>query len=218
MNGCHFPVLAFAIGAAVTACSADDSSGQGGTGGSGGASGSSTTETAPSDPAAILNQQCSPSQDPDTCYQCRDEQCCETNEACLNDEGCVAMKACGKGCSENFDGNAFVQCLDGCYTANEASYVPFAAHLACLTFECAEPCAGTLGSCLACSHQSCANEDIACRLDLGCTLLSDCYGQCAASDTACQEACEQGVPVETIQMVQEWILCNYEHCKDACKN
>jgi hypothetical protein len=155
-------------------------------------------------------QQCAPSVETPPCWICEDEQCCETQAACLDDPDCKALNECWKACPE---GDAV--CEDQCALNHPLGFANFGPRFACVVSECGSECGSE--PCADCIYQSCGNSMATCLSNQRCWLLQRCVGQCAGSeDGTCNQACLD----EYADVNDEFAvygLCVLDHCQNECE-
>jgi hypothetical protein len=150
----------------------------------------------------ILDQQCTPSSEPDACFACFDERCCETEAAC--DAGCQMVRGCYADCS----GADRSQCFAECFAKRPQDAETFTTFVGCRLAHC-------MGACEIeepCSIQACPESFITCWASPGCHVLATCFGDCGGSDIACQDACKAASPPDAQQQFGSFSLCIAANC------
>jgi hypothetical protein len=133
-----------------------------------------------------LHQVCGDSVDPNACFACQDENCCETQEACNADPDCVAYKDCFR---NDTGPNPFYDCG----LAHPQGVAVFAPGYVCAEYHCAvgmPSCTkAERDACFTCLYDVCGEEWAALYRTRDGFLVSWCVGGCAVGDTACDQAC-----------------------------
>lgn len=163
----------------------------------------------------VFQQTCPPDPPPEDvgnkCYVCEDIHCCDTYAACHDDPECKALGDCVKACAD-------IPCEDACYEAHPTGFSKWGDRVGCVLHFCADDdaCGDVpLDPCVACDNLHCADEDLACREDIECTLLRDCQTPCDPTDDACRAACEQDHP-DGVAPFTAWADCAVENCILVC--
>lgn len=160
----------------------------------------------------LLNQECPASQDPNACFKCEDEHCCETYAACKSDPECDALATCLKACpTVGYDA-----CAADCEAMHPAGVGEFGARLACLTVFCTEACAGAAPDpCSECVNTRCGDELMTCWANAECYLLFECSTPCSPDDQACFDACFSAHP-DGVQDFTTFGVCSTQACSAEC--
>jgi hypothetical protein len=169
----------------------------------------------------ILHEHCAPDEDAaNGCNQCIHEQCCDTRLACLNDPACLALLNCESDClsglpdeagasAEPPDGGSY-SCDLWCGASTNGSLDKWSQLEACATIACAGACGGG-DTCTTCLDENCESEDLALSASPDGYLFSDCFGQCATTDTVCQMQCQSDYP-STAAALNAWTTCLQQRC------
>jgi hypothetical protein len=160
----------------------------------------------------VLLQECLPSEDPNLCYKCEQEKCCETHAECKADAECNAMMACVKACP----GGSFSQCVVDCAADHPDGAELGQRRITCLSILCSEgdECGeGELDPCVRCVDESCTEAVVACSLSLACQKVSACAIDCEDSD--CYAACDEVDP-EGASLYHDWVGCGASSCPSEC--
>jgi hypothetical protein len=171
-------------------------------------------ETVATDGNPILNQMCAASADPNPCFKCEDENCCDTYKACAEDPECQAFKDCLKVCFETGKDT----CTFDCYMDHPEGVTHFAPRLTCLLTFCAEKTACNneeIDPCIKCSNVSCAEEFADYNGDPMGYLFGECISLCPTADKACHDACADSYPSAAI-LVEPYSACMSKNCGAEC--
>jgi hypothetical protein len=159
----------------------------------------------------LLDQQCPDSQDPNGCYECEDENCCETYAACHEDEQCTGYMACLKACPKSFG-----QCQVDCASEYPEGEALGRRRTTCVLLRCAEgeQCGeGPLDPCVACINLRCTEEYAGCQLSLPCVRVDTCATQCDTPE--CYQACYEADPEGALPF-QILVGCSVSRCASEC--
>ncbi|MCA9643609.1 MAG: hypothetical protein H6718_32125 [Polyangiaceae bacterium] len=145
----------------------------------------------------LLCQECGPSDDPDPCHQCQDENCCESDQACRDDPGCLDYFNCVQACTADTLRECELECDEKVGAEN---FLKFNMKLSCVLHYCREPSkcgVEPLTTCDECFIEQCGAEVAACDSDPWCGRIGGCIAFC--NDQACYDACYSqyapGVPL-----------------------
>jgi hypothetical protein len=161
---------------------------------------------------------CQPSGDAD-CDFCTASRCCEGHLACRITNGCAPMIECVAGCSQA--GGATYDCFVQCSAQFPDAATPYVALFGCRLARCGgqTQCGGSTGfdvACSACLSQNCGKVIDGCLLDVDCTLLDTCIGDCAVTDPACITKCEQTYP-QSVTKRNSYFNCLTTRCGQLCQ-
>lgn len=162
----------------------------------------------------ILTQQCKPSQEPDPCYKCQFEKCCDSVDACFNGGPATDLSNCWLECMKDD-----IACQLACFDKYPDGVVGFGGYTACLYINCFAAGAGCVSSkqndCSTCQTTECCEELAACNTDAECYLITQCALGCKPQDSTCGGAC-----VSThSQGKATWAklaLCTTQKCLSKC--
>jgi hypothetical protein len=173
--------------------------------------------TAPRDVTGITSQMCPDSTETNACYECEDENCCETYAACAANPECVALKDCVADCG---DDNA---CAVACSDLHPGGVRDWGTRYSCVWLQCGDERCFTPDDgpyvpnpCVDCMRAGCGDLYVACQSDPECYRLWDCVSLCAAGDTACIEGCQAEHP-DAVSAFDAVAVCSLHRCAAACQ-
>lgn len=177
-----------------------------------GASCSACVATGTGGGPGILNQSCPGSDDPNPCYECEDEHCCETYAAYEVVPEAVAYKECLLDCLNGGNQGCELQCFE----QHPDGLTQWAPRHACLMVYCTtEDTCGEipLSSCEICVNDHCAESFVALLADPAGYLLWACTADCA--DAACWDTCEATYP-SAAPRLESFSACAINQCNAEC--
>jgi hypothetical protein len=162
-----------------------------------------------------LQQSCPDSADPNVCFACQDESCCESIAACSAEPDCVAYKDCLRAYTGE---NPYYDCAID-HPAATAVFAPgfvCAEYLCAITSDPSDLCE-TSGrdACDTCLYDVCGKEWASLLRFPDGFLLRWCIFGCAVGDAACDEACYDLYPSardEALQLAE----CLLAGCSGIC--
>lgn len=172
-----------------------------GGGGAGGAGGLCT-------PPAFVTQQCAPSTEPDPCFKCQFEKCCESIEKIFEPGPAEDLTECYLACTDP-------QCDAACFAAFPDGVAAHAEFEACAFTQCGEPVGPCPidGTCNPCILSECACEYASCLANVDCFLANQCFGWC--EDTGCVSDCLMQYPNKDPEYDAQ-NACRTQRCGDQC--
>lgn len=160
----------------------------------------------------LLCEQCAPSTDPNACYKCEDENCCDSHAACLADADCEVYRVCMQ--SECPSTYSLSQCIEFCDSAHgTAGYEKFFTRVTCVEAKCLSECANET-PCVKCENDHCASEFAECDSHEACSRASFCVGDCNG-DQACLAGCKAKYPGAEPALDAK-INCLLAYCGTTC--
>jgi hypothetical protein len=167
------------------------------------------------DPAGVLGQMCPDSTDPNACYACEDESCCETWAAYDASPEAKTFFECFRTCLQsNGEG-----CVQPCYEAHPGGFELAAKRWACLQVYCVDEgvCnSGPLAPCVACGNQYCAAPFVELITNpAGFIFTYQCTPFCAPGDKPCIDACLEAYP-QAAPLFDAWTSCVVSQCGPEC--
>lgn len=170
----------------------------------------------PAQPNPFAGQVCSDSTDPDACYACWKENCCETGAQCFDvNPECEDLYSCTTSCAVGSpDGNA---CYAECFALHPDGVQDFLTDFACTAVECV-PCDGAEDVCGACVQEHCGASIATCLQSEPCFFAAACVIDCAESDTACLDACVADLGPQDLSAYEAWRICAIQECSAECDN
>lgn len=162
----------------------------------------------------IAAQVCQPSSDPNPCYACDDNNCCEVFQACQSNDHCKQIRPCIDDCSGSLS-----ECTQQCFDKWPLGSELFAIRLACVTQKCTEECLGSPPNvCQLCTYEKCSDENLDCAGDASCQVLSQCVGDCNGS-TKCINGCHETYGgLKTSTKFERYLGCVIENCSTPCSS
>jgi len=165
----------------------------------------------------VLAQKCGTSTDPNTCFKCEDERCCNTYAACDAEPECkVQLEGCLKACGA--DGTA--ACRSACYAAHPKGVATWAPRTTCLDTRCITECGGpaTPDPCFDCGVlSSCRDTHARCASNEGCFLLLACLDtDCPNVTDTCIKSCKAKVDPSAAPLFDAWFSCTAVACDKIC--
>lgn len=159
-----------------------------------------------------LHQTCPASGDPNACFVCQDESCCDTIAACSAEPDCLAYKECIR--TDTGDNPLY-----DCGLAHPQGLELFAPGYVCAEYHCAIETPGCTkaerDACFTCLYDVCGKEWAALTRFPEGFLLGWCIGACDVGDTACDDACYDlypGARDEALQLGE----CLLAGCTGEC--
>lgn len=167
-------------------------------------------------PSTLPPQDCAESMDPNVCYACEDERCCETYEAYAAEPEAVALKDCVVACDPTLDYEAYTACKFACYDAHPEGLLLYSRRIGCVFTLCDDECASApVDPCVACVNASCAAFTAACHDVVECFLLEECLVPCDPGDDACMAPCYQAYGAGA-EALSDKLNCAIVSCAGAC--
>lgn len=167
-------------------------------------------------PSVLPPQGCEVSTDPNPCYACEDDNCCETYAAYAADPEAVAIHQCLVACDPDLDYEAYAACSFACFDAHPGGLELYARRAGCVYTLCDDECSDEpVSPCVACYHQACAPYIVACHDSVSCFLLEQCLIPCDPDDAACWDACYQAYG-DGDELLSDTINCGLVHCAAEC--
>jgi hypothetical protein len=155
------------------------------------ACGISTTDPPKS---AVLNQTCTePSTDPNKCFACQDEHCCETISACDNSVECQSFKTCANACPDPGE-----ECIKKCSEDHPEGASLMGPLLACGIYYCATDQVqcdrSKRDACVECKYGTCGDAYAALAATKTGYALELCIIACPIDHATCDQACYDRYP------------------------
>lgn len=164
----------------------------------------------------VLAQKCPASTDPNACFKCEDERCCNTYAACAADPECkMQLEPCLKACGAN----GTPACRSQCYAAHPKGVAAWAPRDTCLNVNCITECGNSApDACFDCAFlSSCRDTNARCASDEGCFLLTACLeATCPSITDACLKSCKAKVPPSAGLLYDAWFACTAVACNKLC--
>lgn len=167
----------------------------------------------------LLNQQCAVSSDPNPCYRCEDERCCQSYAQYSKNPYAVSLRECYAMC---VDPMHETECHADCRQTNPEGVQDFSTRLLCVTSRCGVECnkGKPLDACTDCSLSHCSDAIIACGTDPDCNLLMLCSETCLGTNhgypTGCPQSCLSRAALPAQKLYLEYLLCTSHSCGAEC--
>jgi hypothetical protein len=135
----------------------------------------------------ILTQQCPPSADPNPCYACEDNHCCESYTRYRANTEAIAFRQCYEQCLAS--PTPGTSCQEKCDAEHPSGTADFAVRATCLEFFCPFECFDApVTDCSTCRQQQCASQLVAASATESGFLIQGCNNACGG-DSSCEQAC-----------------------------
>jgi hypothetical protein len=156
-------------------------------------------------------QDCAPSTDPNPCYACEDENCCESYEAYAANPEAKAIYDCILTCTQP----PYAPCQEQCVLDHPDGAADWGARLGCNTVHCSDTstCGEVpLDACLTCVYGKCGDPYQACSADAECFRIMLCTAACPDE---CAGECAAEHP-DAAELYNDFALCAKNECLDVC--
>ncbi|MFO0556043.1 MAG: hypothetical protein U0271_47130 [Polyangiaceae bacterium] len=185
--------------------SADTQCDRAAVGGGGGAGGAALCES-----PAYLDQTCPASTEPDACFKCNYEKCCDSVDEIFGTGPAADLTQCWLQCASGDSA-----CEKACFDQYPDGVDGFGKWWACSNVQCGEPDGPCTVSnqCNQCQYDSCECEYAACEGEPECFLAFYCFSIC--DDTACLESCQAEHPTG-LEAMNSLIVCVSQRCGSVC--
>jgi hypothetical protein len=157
----------------------------------------------------VLEQTCGPFTHSDPCWECMNQECCESLAALEEPGPNKDLDTCLTACTT-------IACEIDCVTQYPEGMPAFGGWWACTATNCVAVDKCTSHSdCTKCTYTECANEYAACQVNADCYRTMTCIASCLPGATACPEDCIAQYPGGA-ELVGTLRACVSQLCQELC--